>query len=298
MDKTPPRYVLNDNILGLILGLVGVLIFSGTLPATRIVIDLFDPWFVTFARAALATLAAMIVLGCLRRPMPRHHAKTLFLIGLLLVFGFPGFMAVAMVTVPSAHGGVVLGILPLATAIFAALFAGERPSLLFWLCGLVGAALIVIFALRDGEWGFEAGDFWLLAAGLCAALGYVLSGKLSHFMPGWEVISWALLLTAPLSFAATFWLWDTPLSSAPPSHLIAFVYLGLGSMYLGFFAWNTGLKLGGMARIGQLQLFQTFFTIAIAALVLNEPITVETLVFALAIFIVVFVGRHARVTTK
>lgn len=298
METKTAQQPIDDKALGLLLGLIGVLIFSGTLPATRIAVGSFDPWFVTFARASMATMAAGITLGLLKRRFPRRHAPVLFLIGILLVFGFPGFMAVAMVTVPSSHGGVILGILPLATAVFAALLADERPSPAFWLYGIAGSLLIVIFALRAGDWGFVVGDFWLFAAGLCAAIGYVLSGKLSHVMPGWEVISWALLLTAPLSVAATWYLWDRPLFDAPTAHLIAFVYLGLGSMYLGFFAWNTGLKLGGLAKVGQLQLFQTFFTIAIAALVLGEPVSGETWLWALAIVAAVWLGQRSKVATR
>ena len=297
------RGSFSDDILGLIFGLVGVLIFSGTLPATRIAVGTFDPWFLTFARAALATLAAIIVLISLKRSWPVRHFPMLFISGLLLVYGFPGFMAVAMVTLPSSHGGVVLGILPLATAIFATLLAGERPSILFWIYGIIGAALITLFALNDGsapsqEWHVQSGDFWLLAAGLCASSGYVMSGKLTHHMPGWEVISWALLLTAPLSFFGTWWLWQSSYASAPTSHIAAYIYLGLGSMYLGFFAWNTGLKLGGMARVGQLQLLQTFFTLGISALFLGEVITMRTLLFAFGVFIVVLAGRRSQVIRK
>ncbi len=286
------------NFWGLILGLTGVLVFSATLPATRLAVESFAPWFVTFGRAALASLAAMLCLLVMRKRLPRRHLKALAFIGVTLVFGFPGFMALAMMTVPSAHGGVVLGILPLATAVFAALWAGERPSLLFWLCGIAGAAVIIIFALRGGGFTLQVGDLWLFAAGITASAGYVISGKLSHELPGWEVICWALVLTAPFSIAGTIWLWDSTYTAAPQPQVLAFLYLGLGSMFLGFFAWNNGLRLGGLARIGQLQLFQTFFTIAIAGVLLGETITLETWLFAAAVFVIVWIGRKSRVTAR
>ena len=286
------------SLWGLILGLTGVLIFSATLPATRLAVESFAPWFITFGRAAIASLAAALCLIVMRKRFPRRHLWDLMLIGATLVFGFPGFMALAMQTVPSAHGGVVLGILPLATAVFAALWAGERPSPLFWFCGILGAVVIGIFALRDSGFTFQTGDLWLFAAGITASAGYVISGKLSHKLPAWEVICWALILTAPASLAGTLWLWHPDYTSAPQPQVWALLYLGLGSMFLGFFAWNNGLRLGGLARVGQLQLFQTFFTIAIAALFLGESITLETWLFALAVFAIVWVGRRSRVERR
>ncbi len=287
-----------DRLLGYLLGLAGVIIFSGTLPATRLAVASYHPWFITFGRAAIAAAAAAVCLAIMRRRFPRDHLGQLVIVGLTLIFGFPGFMALAMQTVPSSHGGVVLGILPLATALFAALLAGERPSVFFWICGLVGAALITVFALRDSGWDFQAGDLWLLAAGFTAAWGYVVSGKLSHHMPGWEVICWALLLYSPAILGGTLLLWQPGLPAAPLAHNIAFAYLGLFSMFIGFFAWNRGLRLGGMARIGQLQLLQTFFTLAIAAVVLGETITLETIAFAVAVLVVVVAGLRARVGTS
>ncbi len=201
-----------------------------------------------------------------------------------------------MQTVGASHGSIVLGILPLATAVFAALIAGERPSLLFWLCGIAGAALVITFAVRDSQMTLAIGDIWLFLAGISASLGYVLSGKLTRFMPGWEVISWALVLTLPASLAGSLATWQPLFASASNQAVSALVYLGLGSMFLGFFAWNSGLALGGIARVGQIQLLQTFLTIGISALLLGETITTEMLVFAVAVVGVVALGRRARVS--
>ena len=289
------RPSLSRPYIGTTLGLIGVLIFAGTLPATRIAVEVFDAGFLTFGRALFAGLAAILCLVAMKKRFPREHLWPLLFAGLTLVYGFPGFMTLAMLTVPASHGGVVLGILPLATAIFATLFAGERPSPLFWLCGIAGTVLIVAFTLRDGEFGFTPGDVWLFMAAITAASGYVVSGKLSHHLPGWEVISWALVLFLPVSAIGCIWFWHPAYVAPPTPQALAFAYVAFGSMYLGFFAWNMGLKLGGIAKVGQLQLLQTFFTLAIAWLVLGENITVEMVLFATAVLITVMIGRNAQV---
>jgi drug/metabolite transporter (DMT)-like permease len=285
--------------LGLLLGLIGVIIFGGTLPATRIAVAVFDPWFVTFGRAAVASVAALIMLIVLKRPVPWRHGYMLLVAGIFVVVGFPGFMALAMLTLPAAHGGVVLGILPLATAIFAALIGGERPSIMFWFWGFVGTLLVAIFALReggvDGGIGLVIGDIWLLLAALCASCGYVILAKISHHMAGWEAISWALIVTIPISLAGSILTWNDAFLEASSFEFWAFLYLAMFSMFLGFFAWNTGLRLGGISRVGQLQLLQTFVTLAIAAVLLGEEISLETMMFALAVLVVIVLGQKARV---
>lgn len=277
------------------LGGLGVLVFGGTLPATRIALGTFSPWFITYGRAAVGTTCAVLVLLVLRRGFPRKHAGSLLAAGLLLAVGFPGFSSVAMQTVPAAHGGVVLGLLPLATSIFAALFAGERPSPLFWICGIVGAALVVTFAARDSHMSLAAGDLWLFAAILSSSLGYVISGRLSRAMPGWEVICWALVMSAPVTIAGAIWTWSPSFTDATGVQFAAFAYLGLFSMFLGFFAWNVGLALGGIARVSQVQLLQPFVTIAISAALIGEHISLETVAFAALVVGTVAVGRKARV---
>ncbi|MCC2112052.1 MAG: DMT family transporter [Hyphomicrobiales bacterium] len=290
---------LRRELAGYALGLAGVVMFGATLPATRIAVAVIDPWFVTMGRAALATIAAALALALTRRSLPeRRHMRPLAIAALCLVFGFPGFANIAMVTVPAAHGGVVLGILPISTAVCAVLVAGERPSAAFWLLSGIGAALVIAYTLKDGGMTISAGDLWLLAAAASASFGYALSGTLSREMPGWVVISWALLLAAPVSFAATAFLWQPVYLDAPVESWFAFAYLGLFSMFLGFVAWNTGLALGGVARVGQVQLLQTFVTIAIAALLLAEEIDGATLIFAVAIVVVVALTRRAQVTTR
>jgi drug/metabolite transporter (DMT)-like permease len=289
---------ISRETLGLLLGLTGVVIFGGTLPFTKLALTAFSPAFVGFGRAAIASVAAAAVLAAFGKRLQRQHVAMLFLAGLLLVFGFPLMSTVAMETVPAAHGAVVLGVLPLTTSIFAALIGGERPSVLFWLCGIAGAALVVFFAIRDSGMSLSTGDIWLFMAGIAASLGYVISGKVARNMPGWEVICWALVLTAPLSIAGTAVLFRHDYLHAQAAAVAALGYLSFGSMFFGFFAWNVGLAMGGIARVSQVQLLQAFVTIAISALMLGEAITGQTLLFALAVVAVVMLGRKTRVTAR
>lgn len=295
-DATPLSGKVSRETTGLALGTLGVVIFGGTLPATRIALTIFSPWFVTHGRAALASLAAAILLFIMRKRLPKGDMPALFLAGLLLVFGFPIFSSLALQTVPASHGGVVLGILPLTTSIFAAVIGGERPSVLFWICGVAGAALIVAFAIRDSGMQLSTGDLFLFLAAVSASLGYVVSGKLARHMPGWEVICWSLILTAPISIPAALWSWHPEYAAASPDAGLAFLYLGFGSMFLGFFAWNVGLGMGGIARVSQVQLLQTFVTLAISAFLLDEHVSGETVLFALGVVAIVALGRRTRVS--
>ena len=292
------QYLIGAGPFSFLMGLAGVAIFGATLPFTRLAVFDFDPWFVTFARAVIASLCAALVLWAMKVPFPRKDAGKLLWTGILLVFGFPGFMAVAMSLVPASHGGIVLGILPLATTIFAFLIASERPTRLFWICSLLGTATILIYALRNGDGSFHWGDFWLLTAGISASWGYVISGKLSRTYGGWQVACWFVVLIAPLSVIGTIWLWEDRYLQASATGLAALGYLGLFSMFLGFFAWNTGLKIGGIAKVGQVQLLQTFFTLGVSALLLGEEITLEMLFFAVIVVAIVALGRRAQVGSK
>lgn len=277
------------------LGFVGVVIFGATLPVTRVALTGFDPAFITFARAFLAGLASAIALVVARKRLPKRHLAAFAMIGVTLVFGFPGLVNVAMQTVPAAHGGIVLGVLPLLTAIFAALIGGERPGPAFWAWGVAGAALVLGFTLRGGGFVPGIGHLWLGCAAVVSALGYVVSGKLARDLPGWEVIAWALVLCLPLTGLGTWWAWAGGVHAPQGPALWALAYLAFGSMFAGFFFWNAGLAMGGIARVGQVQLLQTFVTLGFAALLLGEQITPVMLGFAAAVAVVVWCGRKARV---
>jgi drug/metabolite transporter (DMT)-like permease len=282
-----------------LLGLLGVAIFGGTLPATRLAVADLPAWFVTFGRAAIAGVMAFAVLVAMRRKLPsRALLPDMAIASFCVVIGFPGLIGLAMQTVPSAHGGVVLGVLPLATAIFGAVFTGERPSPAYWVCGIIGAMLVVIFAIRDSHMSLSAGDAYLFAAVAVAALGYVFSARLSRHMPGWEVISWLCVIALPLTVPAAFALMPADMSSVRPSAWAGFAYAAVMSQYIGFFPWNAGLALGGVARVSQVQLLQTFFTLAIAWLVLGEHIDLTTVIFAVAVVGVVLVGRRTAIKSS
>ena len=283
--------------LGLILGFFGMCLFAGTLPATRLAVSSFDPWFLTVARAALAGFAGLaVVLFAGRRLPPPALWFEMFSAGLCTVVGFPLFAALAMMTVPAAHGGVVLGILPLATAAAAAIFAHERPSLGFWLASVIGAVVVLTFMFRrSGSVSFSAGDIYLLGTVISGALGYTFSGRLAMRMPGWEVISWQVVLFLPAAAFATIALWPISISSISISSWAGLGYVGLVSQYTAFFVFNAALAIGGIARVGQIMLLQPFAIIALASSINGEPIDIETVVFAGAVVATVLIGQRMRV---
>ena len=286
--------------LGLLLGFFGMCLFAGTLPATRLAVSGFAPLFLTVGRAALAGSAGLIVLVALRRPVPpRSLWLEMFGAALCTVVGFPLFAALAMMTVPAAHGGVVLGILPLATAAAAAIFAHERPSIGFWLASAVGALIVVTFMLRrSGSETLSVGDLFLLGTVASGALGYTFSGRLAAKMPGWEVISWQVVIFLPLAALATFLLWPTDIASVSISSWAGLGYVGLVSQYTAFFVFNAALAIGGIARIGQVMLLQPFVIVALALPVNGEPIDIETILFAAAVVATVLIGQRMRVVRR
>ena len=288
---------MSRETLGLLLGFVGVCIFAGTLPFTHIAVEHLSPLFVTAGRAALAGLLALATLLLLRRRWPsQRQAGTLALVALCLVAGFPGFTALAMQSVPASHGGVVLGILPLATSAISTLIAGERPSLAFWLAALTGAALVIGFTLHEGGGALGQGDVFLLGAALSSALGYVLSGKLARAgLAGWEVISWVLVVALPVTIPVALWTMPAEPGAIPTWSWISFAYVALMSQYLGFFAWNAGLAIGGIAHVSQVQLLQTFITLLIASVLNREDIALSAWFVAGAVFILVVLSGRAKV---
>lgn len=282
---------------GLLLGFIGMCLFAGTLPATRLAVAGFHPLFLTAARAALAGSAALIVLIVTgRRLPPRSFWLETFGAALCTVVGFPLFAALAMMTVPAAHGGVVLGILPLATAAAAAIFAHERPSRGFWLVGALGAIIVLTFVFRrNGGERPSVGDLYLLGTVAAGSLGYTFSGRLTASMPGWEVISWQVVLFLPLAALATWLLWPDGIVGISVSSWAGLGYVGFVSQYSAFFVFNAALAIGGIARVGQVMLLQPFVIVAIAGTVNGEPIDVETILFAAAVVMTVLIGQRMRV---
>ncbi len=291
---------MSDDLKGMILGVIGVAVFSVTLPATRIaVLGGMDAVSVGLGRAVVATLAAAVILAMTRQPLPpRRYWARLTAVGFCLVIGFPLFMTIAMQTLPAAHGGIVLGVLPLVTTAAAAVFCGERPSPRFWVVAVAGSALVAGFALVRGGGDLQTADLWLLVAALCAGTGYALSGDLTRVLGGWQVICWVLIITLPFTLPPVLWVlpdanWDL---SWPV--WASFFYVALFSQLIGFFAWNRGLALGGVARVGQVQLLQLFMTLAASALLLGETLDAVTWLFAVGVVGIVALSRRTKVTRR
>jgi drug/metabolite transporter (DMT)-like permease len=286
---------LSREHLGLLLGFVGMAIFGGTLPATRIAVSAIDPLTVTALRTAIAGLCSLTLLILLRRPLPPRHLWFQLLIAMLCVsILFPLLMALAVQTVDAAHGGVVMGILPIATALVAVLITHERPRPLFWVASFAGAALVIAFALRQGGGALSAGDLLLFAAVAVSAIGYAFSGRLTAEMPGWEVISWALVMALPISLPASAIIMPEHLTHIALKPWLALLYVAVFSQWIGFFAWNAGLATGGIARVSQVQLLQPFITFGLAACFNDETITPQILLFAAAVVATVAISTRTR----
>jgi drug/metabolite transporter (DMT)-like permease len=285
--------------LGLALGLVGVLAFSLTLPMTRAAVAQLDPWFVAFGRMSIAGLIALAWLWLTRAPRPtRADAPLLAWSAAGIVVGFPLLTSLAMQTVPANHGAIINGALPFVTALMAAVAFGERQRPRFWLCAAVGSLLVIGFALRDGLQGdgalLSVGDALMLAAVLAGAVGYVAGGRFAATVGGVRAILWALAVSLPLTVPVTLWLaWRNPQAFAAADAVAwgAFAYVTLISQIAGFFAWYNGLVLGGIARVGQVQLLQVFFTIGFAALLFGEAVHPATWLFAAGVVLAIVIGR-------
>ncbi len=254
-------------------GLLGVIIFSGSLPATRVAVADFSPMFLTSARAVIAALAGAVFLFALRQAKPaRRDVFPLALVAIGGVVGFPLLTAIALQHITAAHSIVFIGMLPLATAIFGVLRGGERPKPAFWLFSIIGAAAVAGFALYGSDGGTLTGDLLMLAAILVCGLSYAEGATLSRRLGGWQVISWALVLSLPLmAVIALFTLPDRWSDVGGPAW-IGLAYVSIFSMLVGFIFWYRGLALGGIAGVGQLQLLQPFFGFLLAAILLHEPI--------------------------
>jgi drug/metabolite transporter (DMT)-like permease len=280
---------------GLLLGFVGMVIFGGTLPATRLAVAAIDPIALTALRAAIAGVCSLALLMALRRPLPPRALWSQFVIAMIcVVILFPLFMALGMQTVDAAHGGVVLGVLPIATALVAVAITHERPRPLFWLASLAGAALVIAFALRQGGGAMSSGDLLLFAAVAVSAIGYAFSGRLTSSMPGWEVISWALVIALPISIPAAWLTMPADMMQLPAKPLLGLLYVTLFSQWIGFFAWNAGMAMGGIARVSQMQLLQPFVTFGLASLFNGETITWQIVAFAVAVVATVAISTRTR----
>jgi drug/metabolite transporter (DMT)-like permease len=289
---------------GLWLGLLGIVIFSVTLPMTRLAVGTPDApqmsgLFIAMGRAVVAAMLSAALLLATRAPLPaRKDWLPLCITASGVVFGFPLFTSIAMRHVEAMHASVIVGVLPLATAAVGALLHRQRPSLGFWLCAALGSALVVVFAvLRSGSasLGVSFADLLLLAAMLCAAVGYCYGGRLAHHMRAEHVICWALLISLPFTLPLSLYSW--PDQAINSSAWWGFAYVAVFSMWLGFFAWYRGLALGGTVRVSQVQMVQPFLSMLFAIPLLGEKLDAVTVGFGLAVIATVFIGKKMPVGT-
>jgi len=255
-------------------GLLGVIIFSASLPATRVAVAGLSPLFVTSARAVIAAVLGVALLRVFGQKRPaRSDLGSLAIVALGVVVGFPLLTALALQRITSAHSIVFIGLLPLATALFGVLRGGERPRPAFWLFSLIGSAAVAGFALSGGGGGGSTtGDLLMLAAVVLCGLGYAEGATLSRRLGGWQVISWALALALPLMAAVAVASLPKSFGDVAVSAWAGLAYVSVFSMLIGFVFWYRGLALGGIAGVGQLQLLQPFFGLMLAGWLLHEPI--------------------------
>lgn len=290
---------MSESNKGFLLGLLGVVLFALTTPMTRLAtgpagIDGLSPMFITFGRAACAGMLAVLYLALVRAPWPkRHQIMPLILAGTGIVIGFPLFLALAVQHVDAAHAAVIAGVLPLGTAALTAWWMRERASLAFWALAIAGFALVLLFAwVAGGEGGFQRADGLLLLAMASASIGYVLGARMSRDMEPEHVVSWILVLYLPLTVPLT--LAAYPAAPVAPVAWGAFAYVSVFSMWLGFFAWYRGLKLGGAMRVSQVQLLQPFLSMIFAVPLLGEQLTPLSVGFCIAIIATVALSRKVK----
>ncbi|MCP1418711.1 drug/metabolite transporter (DMT)-like permease [Pseudomonas laurylsulfativorans] len=298
MERTSnlQQRTLENSTSGWINGLIGVVIFSGSLPATRVAVLEFDPVFLTVARATIAAVLALCLLWLFKeKPPARQQLIPLIIVALGVVIGFPLLTALALQYVTSAHSIVFVGLLPLATAVFGVLRGGERPRPAFWIFSVLGSLLVVGFALSQGLTASPQGDILMLLAILACGLGYAEGAKLSRTLGGWQVICWALVLSLPVVALLSWMRMPASFSGISLPAWFSLAYVSLFSMLIGFVFWYRGLAQGGIAAVGQLQLLQPFFGLTLAATLLHEHVSVGMLGVTVAVILcVVGAKKFAR----
>lgn len=284
MERTSYLNSLDSSTQGWVNGFIGVVIFSGSLPATRLAVMEFDPVFLTMIRAAIAGVLGLMLLALFKEQRPaRNQWLPLVIVALGVVIGFPLLTALALQYVTSAHSIVFIGLLPLATAVFGVLRGGERPRPVFWLFSILGSVLVMGYAFAQGLSAAPAGDVLMLLAVLVCGPGYAEGAKLSRSLGGWQVICWALVVSLPVVLPLSLILAPASLSGISLPAWLSLGYVALFSMLIGFVFWYRGLAQGGIAAVGQLQLLQPFFGLALAAGLLHEQVSLGMVLVTVAV---------------
>ena len=287
-----------DRSAGVVFGLLGMLGFSGTLVATRIAVADFAPFDITLARIVMAGLLGTAFLMLTRQAVwpQRRHLLPLVIMGLGLAVGYPFFLALALETVPAVHGAVVTGLAPAATAIIAVWRTGERPPLPFWIACATGFGAVLYFAYDEGGGHLSLADGWLFLGMLSLGIAYVEGGRVSRELGGTVALSWAMVFLTPV--AAGFFLFgrlgEISVVSVAPESWVSLAYLGVISMFLASVFWYRGLALGGIARIGQINLLLPLAALGWSALFLSEEITRTAALCALVVLLSMLVCLKSR----
>jgi len=284
---------------GLAWAFLAVFLWSFTVPLTKVAVEGFDAVLTATGRAVIAGVIAGVVLVIRRIPLPpRHLWKSLFFVMLGAVFGWPVFMAIALNYTTAAHASVIAAFLPLSTAIFAVALTRERVTRAFWFAAVIGTGAVVVFSLSRGELGPGSllADGLLLLGVIAASISYVLGTAATKTLPGWQVISWVVVMALPITIPASAVLWWLTKDSYTPSGTQwgALILLGVSSMYLGFFAWYRGLSQAGVAYGGQVQQLQGLFSLLWSALLLGEVVTWITVGAAIVVIAAVAWAQVAR----
>jgi len=284
---------------GFVFGFLGVLIFSFSFPMTRLSVAEMSPTFVALGRALVAACLSGVLLAVTRQPVPsRAQFGRLAVVALGVVLGFPLFSAWASRFVNASHSAVVNALLPLATAALGALVSGDRPAPKFWAAAAVASATVIAFILISSGQSIEIGDLAMLGAVALGSIGYVSGARMSAQIGSWQTICWANVVSAPFLIIPAALTAPADAASVSTTAWLAFFYLGVFSMFLGFFAWYRGLALGGIARVSQIQQVQTFLTITWSWLMLGETITPFMIIAALVVVAMIFVARSAPIRRR
>ena len=277
---------------GMLLGLIGIICFSLTLPATSIAVPYFGATIVGLGRTVIASIIVSLIFIVKKESLPnKEQMKSLCIVALGVVLGFPLLTTFAMESLPVSHGAVELALLPLVTAGFAMIRGGERPSKRYWIASIIGAITVLVYAAFLGLGQLQKGDIALLIAILILGLSYAEGGKLSKELGSWQVIAWAIVIGAPFFIIPVGLSLSADMLQAPIEAWISLFYLAVVSQFLGYVAWYGGMSLGGIARVGQIQYLQPFLMIGFSVIFLGESITWLTIVLAIIVVMCVIIGK-------
>ncbi|MFF3247803.1 DMT family transporter [Streptomyces sp. NPDC002870] len=280
---------------GTLLAALGVIAFSLTFPSTVWGLESFGPWSLVAVRSTLAALIAGGFLLVMRVPLPgRRHWAGLVVVAGGVVVGFPLLTTLALQTSTTSHAAVVVGLLPLTTAAFAAVRTGRRPSRTFWLAALAGAAVVIAFTVQQSGGALQTGDLYLFCALLVCAAGYTEGGRLARHMPGWQVIGWALMLCLPLALSGSALALTFEPVRLTAHGVVGLLWVAAGSTFFGLYVWYRGMASIGIAKASQLQLAQPLLTLVWSVSLLGERLSPAAPVAAVAVLVCIAVTQRAR----